>query len=1007
MKIGKHIRGKSDTLFEIDKRDLDNIQANLKLLRDPKAENTKSSDKSVSKKKSEDLIFIRKTQSKKLKLNQLKDSVSFDQFDEIYNKFLYRLFAFKKQYDEQIFFSLSNEKNYLNTLFAIIKENVSQLKENSQTEGKEIMKKITKFEKLIDIVIQIKPSEYYREIKAMLLNEFEETRIDLQHYIEKVSKSKKTSKIIVAMSQTILYLISRVSFRLDYYSLTMNCLIQRFKSFAMYYIEGNAKEESRHISNYIMQKRLKKLNIIEQFVFLSRIFTQEFYDHQTCLLIPSSMGVSMNNFSSSGRYIMNNFIQMFSKSTEYVIREDIEEERAPKHLLVATLHWKNYMNKMSNVNEIKLDKYFKLYFNLKLVAWKNSALKIHKTKKPSEICRMCEQAIPIQDYILHICYCKEQKIFYDQMRSVKRKLEEGLKELTKYRDLIYFNNNHTHNSIFPVECPIVKELKKVIRSSAEVIGKKKDQTDIKLLTNLIQIYQNEADMPFDYYEKNPFKFPQVVSLIYLTIFFYITNKQLKNSSNEINEVFCLFFSGLITKMISVEYLLSVQECKTKSNTATMLHSLEEKEKEKEKGKEKVIKFDSDSFNHDEKKQNEHLWNDIGRRSIKSVDNSFKEIDNDFTGILDKYKSKITLSRPQLSPTRRRRTNKTSTTKETFILEHNDVFTLDSNTTNSPMSDFFQQKPTRFSLNPKGKYPSRANILNLNTNINNNDKATETNEFSLELKGIGLIQQPKQSNNKFNNQKTKIDNQSNSNETSQGNSTSTSESKLSGFARSKNCILPRKKLPSWDESPLLQNTDQPKQNLMKKSLFGNKNNEEEDEEEDEGDNEFLTTKKTQINYIEDKELESNDDVVSVSSSFTESDSGDRVSVSINQDHSMFKYIEINDIYNSLLEIKDDMYYYLKDSSKASLNLTLKKNSSPMLHVPVNPIFPNENNTIGMPSINDFLFIKKIAEGGYGRVDIYKKKTTGDLYAIKSVNITAMVHYVYIDDTFRKVKTCHRH
>ena len=41
-----------------------------------------------------------------------------------------------------------------------------------------------------------------------------------------------------------------------------------------------------------------------------------------------------------------------------------------------------------------------------------------------------------------------------------------------------------------------------------------------------------------------------------------------------------------------------------------------------------------------------------------------------------------------------------------------------------------------------------------------------------------------------------------------------------------------------------------------------------------------------------------------------------------------------------------------------------------------------------SINDFTFIIPIAKGGYGRVDIYKKKTTGDKYAIKTVNIEAM-------------------
>ena len=41
-----------------------------------------------------------------------------------------------------------------------------------------------------------------------------------------------------------------------------------------------------------------------------------------------------------------------------------------------------------------------------------------------------------------------------------------------------------------------------------------------------------------------------------------------------------------------------------------------------------------------------------------------------------------------------------------------------------------------------------------------------------------------------------------------------------------------------------------------------------------------------------------------------------------------------------------------------------------------------------SINDFTFLIPLAKGGYGRVDIYKKKSTGDLYAIKTVDISQM-------------------
>ena len=47
--------------------------------------------------------------------------------------------------------------------------------------------------------------------------------------------------------------------------------------------------------------------------------------------------------------------------------------------------------------------------------------------------------------------------------------------------------------------------------------------------------------------------------------------------------------------------------------------------------------------------------------------------------------------------------------------------------------------------------------------------------------------------------------------------------------------------------------------------------------------------------------------------------------------------------------------------------------------------NSTNNI---SINSFKFILPIGRGGYGRVDIYQKKTTGDYYAIKVVDISKM-------------------
>ena len=41
------------------------------------------------------------------------------------------------------------------------------------------------------------------------------------------------------------------------------------------------------------------------------------------------------------------------------------------------------------------------------------------------------------------------------------------------------------------------------------------------------------------------------------------------------------------------------------------------------------------------------------------------------------------------------------------------------------------------------------------------------------------------------------------------------------------------------------------------------------------------------------------------------------------------------------------------------------------------------------ITDYQYLMNIAKGGYGRVDLYRKKNTKDLHAIKTVSISFIV------------------
>ena len=100
----------------------------------------------------------------------------------------------------------------------------------------------------------------------------------------------------------------------------------------------------------------------------------------------------------------------------------------------------------------ELEQQFKFYFNTKLIVWKDVTLTVD-SKKSFEICRICEQQVPINEFILHVNYCKEQKIFYNQMRIIKSNLMKYIPRLEFFRDnltmkdnmILYQNNDYLHN----------------------------------------------------------------------------------------------------------------------------------------------------------------------------------------------------------------------------------------------------------------------------------------------------------------------------------------------------------------------------------------------------------------------------------------------------------------------------------------------------------------------------------------------------------------------------------
>jgi hypothetical protein len=93
---------------------------------------------------------------------------------------------------------------------------------------------------------------------------------------------------------------------------------------------------------------------------------------------------------------------------------------------------------------------------------------------------------------------------------------------------------------------------------------------------------------------------------------------------------------------------------------------------------------------------------------------------------------------------------------------------------------------------------------------------------------------------------------------------------------------------------------------------------------------------------------------------------------NKEESMVDEVfdEVDSQFDDMIELMDDIQF--SEFSKENEIEVLSKKSSKI-------------------NISDFKLILEIAKGGYGRVDLYKKISTGDQYAIKTVDMIKMVIY----------------
>jgi len=363
-----------------------------------------------------------------------------------------------------------------------IKTKNDQKRKNSQiriiTEIENFIENLEKFEQIIEILIKTSPEDLFREVKSIILNEYESTINQIKHYLE-LNKNESSKKFLTCISANILFIISTITYKLDYYTITVNSLVEKLNKFFIHFVE-NTKDSNKFVKN---------LDLVQKFVKIKKTFIKDFLDNkqkipeeitENSINTYNSLGSGADNstsgittidnfqqinsneklfynfaldkFCSFGRYFFNNIFSLldysvnidpyvgYLKGLDYRKLKDEKgcyiniykkkiENRKDKILFI----WKNKNKKSeSERNKLILDKYFRMFLNSKLASWKYAT--IQPGVKKMEICRICETNFEINEFVLHLNFCKDIRMNNQGILNIKQEMKKIIGKLKDYRE---------------------------------------------------------------------------------------------------------------------------------------------------------------------------------------------------------------------------------------------------------------------------------------------------------------------------------------------------------------------------------------------------------------------------------------------------------------------------------------------------------------------------------------------------------------------------------------------
>ena len=460
---------------------------------------------------------------------------------------------FYREIKDTILDAWGKNRIQINELFEKIEKycNVDKNKEEQKVKDKEIDEFnffIAHYELYND---EDKDDKNKDEISEESVKKLQEKLPMAVNYVLK--RKKDIMNFITYMTQGILFSISRLFYKMDYYSIIISSLAFKIYYAIMHYVDSN-KDKKSNISPQIKKKQLKVFHFMNHVIYLTYLY----HRNKTTNKIPLYNG----GLNSLSKYLLNNFIEIVSKCTLLEVPDIVPKFKKESlfQIRYKTKFYKCYPQRYKKYTDNCLLRIFMLYYNSKMTFWK-SILIVPKTKdsKITITCRTCEKEIFLDDIFIHFGCCKEQQSFYDKMKLFKLKLTKYITNLEIYLTKMKINVlNPNNRTLFNAEWYVNNIMKKIP-------GFENDENGILFVENLKKLYNYEKEKSSDYYEKSPDNIYYIVSMSYFSIMFFMLNKLYKETDHELNEIIGGVFCTFLQIFMNVNFLLYVKNSKTKNN----------------------------------------------------------------------------------------------------------------------------------------------------------------------------------------------------------------------------------------------------------------------------------------------------------------------------------------------------------------------------------------------------------------------------------------------------------